>query len=175
MEKLGKMCSFDSYFAVLMDTEQIVAETKQHFKLEEASPHASELLFGIAQANGYLTWEDIVGRINDIDFEAVPSLSPNDFRLLLPGFLMGSLVNLNDEANPILSYVFASFIAYMNPDYWDDSFIEKWCKFSRKQMNVLETYLEALSPHLGQLDTQRALLTLENVRVYVELSGRKSL
>ena len=145
--------------------DPVILRLLAEFPVEGATQSGTQLLF-LDEAESErnlqaLTWLQVAKQITGIvDIGLVHSMKPADFRYYLPGLLLG-VMREPVETDTLGSAVLFGLHSYQNPEYWDDDFVEKWCRFTAAQYDLLENLIEPILPdHLGEFYGISAMETL---------------
>lgn len=141
------------------------------FPTAGATASGTELLFAGDDGPQHdltpLTWHQVAEQINDVvDYSLISSMMPPDFRYYLPGLILGIACHGRDAGSPMGATILANLYHYSNPHHWDARFMERWCRFTEDQYEVLESVLPPLLiEHLGAFDGAIAAETLALARM----------
>lgn len=152
-------------------TEDLGIRLAEVFPSEGATLSGTGLLFAgeddLQHDLPPVTWQQVAEHIGEvIDHSLIFSMMPSDFRYYLPGLILGISCHEHDAGSPMGSTIFADLLNYSNPRHWDTTFLERWCRFTQDQYEVLESVLPPLLiEHLGAFDSSIAVETLALARM----------
>lgn len=151
--------------------DDLATRLAEAFPTAGATASGTELLFardvGPQHDLSPLTWPEVAERINEVaDYSLISSMMPGDFRYYLPGLILGIACYEQDASSPMGSTVFFNLYDYSNPHHWDERFLDRWCRFTEDQYEVLEAALPPLLvEHLGAFNGAIATETLALARI----------
>lgn len=167
--------------------QEAVAALEAAFPLEGATLSGTRLLLDPEGTQPTLdrpaTWPEVALRINEIDWDLIASLEPEDFRYYLPGLLVGCLRYLRDGAPPYEDSTLSGLIWGNDDRYWDERFLSCWGRLSLQQLDAVELAVDVLLPEpppehrdrlyalLGPSDWTRAKETLDLLRLRDAIGG----